>query len=908
MSSKLPSPILSETIQSLTKTKIHELTKLRNGYESRKAFILTDAKHSDVRQRLKILLAGVDELKPPSAPDHESIANIQRWLDQSAYDTSIPEEMLCKFESQLREKLDLQSNQHSMGDLYSRLVLEWMNPVAVDVRQPLDKGADAPSPDTDQLERLDNLRKKFSDMAFTPLVTNGDNIKAYLDTLFVGEGGQDALKSIREDFKGFASDFAPGAMPFVKPKLIQCIKGLLRNTLLNDAKKGLLKEFLNNQVLSYEVHDVLNMRWSDLENWTWGIDSMPVEPRKQMNGKWRVIIDEDVLQAIFLHHIGTTWCSRLKTTLREAVSCFDWWTRWDKLPEDVASLRDFYLRNGGDDVWLIPDGQSNVRNVAQTVRESYFTKFFLSWLPENPSKWRGDYDHKDGNGNGLGDDDYDTDEDGSSDDDEIAAGNGERQSAMSIKHLLHRELAIEGIFRQHIDGEVAFIQTDLKWFGTGLSHSTIFAMLEYFDIDPRMVAFFRTFLEAPLDLGDGNVRTRKRGMPMAHALETFFGELVLFVFDAAVNQKAGMNLYRLHDDLWLCGDPGKCATAWKEMQTVCDIFGLEFNLKKTGSVYITSNPDPELSSIFPKGDVTFDLLILDPKTGTWVINQSLVEAHVRQLKLQLDKCPSIISWVETWNSCVGKFFDRSFGEPAACFGRQHVDNILETHKRIQHMLFDDATVTTHLKKMLESRFGVIDIPNAFLYVPVEVGGLGLRNPFVPFFLVREGSCSKTPKELVYEALKIEQAVYERNRERFHNLEDHDIADRLAKTFPKPGQVEKVITKMDLAGTKPREFLSFEEYTKWRYLDSEDMVMTTLRNKLTRLPTVDEVPLSASVKATLPAGLYPPEDSSEVRWTLQLHSDELFRKFGGVRIVEQRFLPLGVMTMLKKRNAAWQMVL
>ena len=106
----LPTPLLSKTVQSLSKTKVSELARLRQTYESRKDEILESAKSSsDSHERLKVLLAGVKALKPPSAPGHESIENIERWLAQSVYDSSIPEDLLAKLEGQLREKLELQA-------------------------------------------------------------------------------------------------------------------------------------------------------------------------------------------------------------------------------------------------------------------------------------------------------------------------------------------------------------------------------------------------------------------------------------------------------------------------------------------------------------------------------------------------------------------------------------------------------------------------------------------------------------------------------------------------------------------------------------------------------------------------------------------------------------------------------
>jgi hypothetical protein len=53
---------------------------------------------------------------------------------------------------------------------------------------------------------------------------------------------------------------------------------------------------------------MLNMKYKDLKNWSWdaGDAGMPVEPRRQLNGKYRIMMDEDVLQALLLHYIGVT--------------------------------------------------------------------------------------------------------------------------------------------------------------------------------------------------------------------------------------------------------------------------------------------------------------------------------------------------------------------------------------------------------------------------------------------------------------------------------------------------------------------------------------------------------------------------------------------------------------------------
>ena len=165
------------------------------------------------------------------------------------------------------------------------------------------------------------------------------------------------------------------------------------------------------------------------------------------------------------------------------------------------------------------------------------------------------------------------------------------------------------------------------------------------------------------------IRLRKRGVPMACSLEKFFGELVLFFMDFAVNQEAEMLLCRFHDDLWLVGEPEKCLQAWRSMKRFSEVMGLEFNKKKMGSVYVTcdgTEKDEEIAASLPTGAVSVGFLILDGNTGQWKIDQEQVDGHVKQLQKQLAECTSVLSWVQTWNSCIGRFFGHTFGEPAYC--------------------------------------------------------------------------------------------------------------------------------------------------------------------------------------------------------------------------------------------------
>jgi hypothetical protein len=258
--------------------------------------------------------------------------------------------------------------------------------------------------------------------------------------------------------------------------------------------------------------------------------------------------------------------------------------------------------------------------VASHRQATYGDDFFLSPLPTTVYEGTRGYD---------GDDEDEKD--------------AKRKSPKDIMQQLLRQLATEIHLRRALDIEVAIVQSDLQWFAAGISHSTIFAVIRFMGIPEGWIVFFKKFLEAPLNMGPVSpdstdtpqVQIRKRGVPMAHSLEKFFSEVVLFFMDLAVNQEAEMLLYRFHDDLWLVGKPEKCARAWKTMEQFSAVMGLEFNKRKTGSVYLTydgKSKDESIAAIFSKGAVFVGFLKLDAITGEWTIDEEEVGKHIKQLQ------------------------------------------------------------------------------------------------------------------------------------------------------------------------------------------------------------------------------------------------------------------------------------
>ncbi|MCJ1254916.1 hypothetical protein MMC24_002732 [Lignoscripta atroalba] len=891
-----PSSVLSRTLQSITSTKIRELEKQRTSYELHKSKVVNDAERAgeDQRKRVSCLLSGVKELDPSSSTDVR-VSNIRRWLDQSHYDPSIPNAMLQTFEKQLLSKLDIRSRKFDLADLYSRLLTDWLNP-------PDSTVADSTTVESLTLDdpfeiigrdRLQQLRDKFESVVFTPFETDEVGIDNYIRDLFPGDTGTKALEQLRLEVKAQGDDVLANSKAFNDRTLRWCINGLLKNDLLSNEKKAILQDFLQNEVVLGEIADVLNMRFADIKKWSWAAEDegMPVEPRRQLNGKYRIMMDEDVLQAIFLHYIGITWSVSIKKTLRDVIHYTSLWKQSEYVPQDEADRRQYYLGEHN----LQSDPSDSLESERQ---EAYRQKFFLSQLPSSVDEGARGYDDDD-------------------DDDK----HGPIDSPNQIKQQLLRQLATEVLIRQSLDGEVAVVQSDLQWFGTGLPHSTIFAVLRFIGIPEDWITFFKRFLEAPLNMGPvsedsvsaGQVRVRKRGVPMAHALEQFFGELVLFIMDLAVNQEAGILLYRLHDDLWLCGQPKKCAQAWRAMQHFSEVMGLEFNRNKTGSVYLTSDEnsiDEEIAVTLPRGAVSIGFLKLDANTGNWVIDQEQVDAHLQQLQKQLASCNSVLSWVQTWNSCIGRFFNRTFGEPANCFGRHHVDNILETHERMQHVLFDGRngngnSVTEHLKRLIAERFSVSDVPDAFLFMPEQLGGLGLHNPFISLFLVRE-QLYNDPEERMRTFLADEKQAYKADKETFEALTEQTRRRRFRDIYSDDYDASSCLPSGNI-----NSFMSMQDYTLWR--ESASLSLCAAYRDLLHVPEKKGVAITRDVEDALEklAEAQPKlalsQLDSEKKWIVQFHSGELFERCGGLSLVDKSSLPLGVLTMLRNK-VTWQMVL
>ncbi|OCT45477.1 hypothetical protein CLCR_01415 [Cladophialophora carrionii] len=905
----MASSALPETLRSVTSTKIQELKKQRDQYEASKKQIIREVKPcTDDLERTRKLLEGScrqaglrvvkddssdEDVDPtPSSDLAGARRNQQLFLRQAAKDPAFASDLVAQIHDDLVEHLNLKSVQHEHAQFFSELVTEWLSDPR-DAETGLSGGGVAEHSSFESVGRkeMHEQRAQWESIVFS--VSNEDEatIHDYLARLFKAPGAtQKHFEDIKKSTRDFCTTLRSTDELFDTDGLKTAINGLLLSDLLSHEKAAILRSFQNNSAVLQEVADVLNMRFASLETWKWSTvnGAIPVEQWRQLNGKYRVFMDEDILDALLLHTIGMKWALHFRSCLTEFFESPAWRSAGGSVPQTDKDRRRWFLGE-----------ESNPSTAVETKRkELYAHDYFMSQLPISESEGtRG----------------YESDDNTSS----------TRKSPVETKQGLLHLLITEALVARHLRPTVphAVIRSDFEWFGPSLSHGTIFAVLKFFGVDATWLAFFREFLEAPLrfvqDGSKGQIQVRQRGVPMSHALSDVFGEVILFVMDFAVNTATQSYLYRLHDDFWFWGTEDLCARGWEAMTRYASVMGIRFNQEKTGSIVFgqgiptqTSGPTPDASiekgdettpsrpANLPKGDVRWGFLRLDATKIQFVIDQGMVDEHIKELRRQLSHCTSIFSYVQAYNAYLARFFSNNFGKPSYAFGRDHIDDMISTFARIQNALFVDESVTDYLGKIANQRFGVNDIPDGVWYWPVQMGGLELRNPMVVLYCMRE-TMRQSPHKILSKCLDAEEKSYLSAKARF----DSDI-----RTYGR---------KRSWPSSSPgfgENFMSRDEYLLHREERSVNLYNAYVR--LLDIPTEFEIHETKEITSWL--NKLPDSRSSSAgfrrsfgtmkpywKWILAVYGAQIVEKYGSVQIVDAAQVPLGVISVMKAGKIRWQ---
>ncbi|KAH8599229.1 hypothetical protein B0O99DRAFT_591097 [Bisporella sp. PMI_857] len=960
--------VFSNTLQEITTTKLQEVSKRRAEFEQKKETLLSALEcEKDGIRRLTILSDGVKDcygVKTNATGcvirgqiDNKrleiELKNLDSLLTQARYDPSVSTKAFDSWETSLMCHLDTQSLKFAYASLYGQLVTEWLSSDEVIQNDDAivgDSNSESQLQEEELRKQRLESRLEWERNVFEPAEVDVDKLRKFLKTLFDDDG---PTKTKAKALKRFHDEVAEFEVELSRPNQFNmytlgwAIKGLLASDLLSNEKREVLKDFDGNHIILSELADVLNMRIAALHSWSWG-SSVGLEQRRKISGDYNIHMHEDLLQAIFLQYIGVKWSVFFKGAFKRFCKVGGPWIDVRANVPGIDKKRIGY--------YLGPIMQQGAR-VIQTARRSRHRKnYFMAQLLDAEDQGieavdgeeeaqfqtvstshrtkqtaristggkapRRQIASKAARKSAPPRDDFKEEDSLTESEDDDYGSKKPMETKQRLLHLLSTEIAVN----TKIHGEITVLHSAFDSWNSLLPHVTIQTALEFFGVSDKWLKFFQQYLEAPLKFLDDDeshpARIRRRGAPASHVLSEVFGEVVLFCLDFSINQStSGKLLYRLHDDFWFWTPEHAIAVkAWKAVQKFTSATGTDLSDMKTGSVRISGNLDIELpiDRSLPEGEIAWGFLRLSPHSGRFEINQEAVELHIEELRKQLQgERTSVFSFIQTWNTYVAVFLTANFGKPANCFGRQHVDEMLATHSRIQREIFGsesslssnkglkERSVVDYLKKVIEQRFGVTNIPDAFFYFPVEIGGLDLQSPFINILPIHN-SVIDDPATLLKTFEEAELTHYHNAEARFKKGEIDD--ERYALDDPDWEPIEP---------EGKETFFSFEEFTRWREelcFDYQNELCDVYQ-QLLREPEPESLDADAKITSALSAlgqhsnlrGIYTNWGSMEPywRWIVMSYGPEAIDRFGGLNLVDTGLLPMGMVSLFRNKRVNWQ---
>lgn len=336
------------------------------------------------------------------------------------------------------------SHKYEHASFFGRLVMDWLG-------NPNDTPASG-SASGDPFEHVGHKQMHDERKELESIVFAGEGSKVrptvvekYLDKVFnFTTQSKKLLKPPLQNLKEGMKSFELGR--FEVENLEESTKGVLMTDLLSEAKRTALNDFKNNPMILQEMADVLNMQSDALESWSWGEEPIPVEVQRALNGKYRVYMDEEIVQALLLHFIGMKWAVHLKTVLTEFFHSGAW-------KQSSRKSLDRTARDRGQDYGLETREYLNIRNKRC---DRYQNDYFMVQLPEAFGNTSDEYNEMDD------------------------SEKGDVKSPMATKHSLLHLISTETLINTRLQGNFSILQSEFRWFGRSLPHNTILAVLRFF--------------------------------------------------------------------------------------------------------------------------------------------------------------------------------------------------------------------------------------------------------------------------------------------------------------------------------------------------------------------------------------------------------------------------------------------
>ncbi|RLN52758.1 hypothetical protein BBJ29_009042 [Phytophthora kernoviae] len=706
---------------------------------------------------------------------------------------------------------------------------------------------------------------------------------------------QKALLEARNELGQFGDCMLHGCEPVTEEDVTCCVAALLRDkAFLNPDVVALFTDAQRNQAIIKELSDVLTIELSNVGEWRWPEAGVTVDIQRGMNGRFRCMLQEEAITLLLFQYIGIKWSIKMKAVLR---------TLLDSVSENTLKMG-----------W-----ETSVDSVRATMMRQ-FQMFALA--DSMQSAGRGPYDENED------------------------AADDEKEDEKADKQDIIRRLLVEAHLHQTLTTEgkkpspLVAVMTDLEFFGPSVSHEAVFACLRFLGVRDNMLNVFRRYTEIPLLFpGFTKPKIMQRGLPVSRVMTMFLAEVELFAMDYLVLASSGVFLYRSHDDIcFFDTEEAKVLRAWSEMQRYAQRVGLKFNDEKSGSIRLSAGSGAAKAEVgpapLPATPIQWGLLELQ-SNGTVSIRQDEVTAFATEMADRLAAATSTFTWINVYNKYM-VFFLRNFGKPSPIFGLGHIEDALSTLRRIHGLVFPKTNGDTlgYLREQItRGRHGPAPtMPAAWVYWPMNVGGLGLCNPFLAIWAVKESMYKylsehhtradrewpglkknwewQPPFSTVFGELKRKYELFAERIEMDGRKWIEDCSGHERFAYMKSSKFKD--TERDCGRCEPNFDDTFTLRTFSEYVEVQPKVLgsaltTEFETLLLKTDECSPSPSTMLLQEVLEMFKDAHVTGRLVEWVAHIYSPQLMEEFGTLSFFSRELLPAQLIESIKKKAVTWQHV-
>lgn len=441
-----------------------------------------------------------------------------------------------------------------------------------------------------------------------------------------------------------------------------------------------------------ELADVLAIMLDHLDEWDWPERGISLWLEEE-HGKTRISLDEGLLDALLLAHVGSAWLSAF-LPWRDQVGRIssDESPHLFRLPPPPvlpdAPNTDELRRFHHDSVRRLLDERLVQQNhaLAQGLND-----LDNSYTPRTLTQW---------------------------------------STQDQLLNSVHSHLTA---CHAHDPAQEQWVlQFDLKDFFPSIDHTVLLDCLQQLGAAPRWLRFVERYLAVPVATPSGPHRL-KRGLPASRSLSWVFSELLLLPLEIAVFDATGLVMLRAIDDCVVIA-PGReqLVQAWSIVRSFVEQLGLALNPEKCGAVCVLPGSAPRANGDgLPTTRPRWGALRL-AHDGSWQVDQPRLEALRTWTARKFASAASTLQASASYSTEM-LYLARTLGLSVR-LGEGHLERIAsilaETH---QHLAAPGRGASELLKARAAELEGTTTgpaIPSPLLYWPVTAGGLGLLQPMI----------------------------------------------------------------------------------------------------------------------------------------------------------------------------------